>query len=193
MGPAPFDDADKLRDLFTGDWSIAYSTLEMWNEGKYLRPWFTYSKTAEPRVLAHITRADVVKDNTTHPYKTSPGTLKYLFTQDAQTPTKFTSVVNPYFIGTCFGDEVRRAVSVEWRIVYFDPKAGVAATCFTPSNVCSAACHVLVRDPESRPVDSKDDSAIQAAIAAIKSQPDPFGSMGTVEPAAGSTWDTVQR
>jgi hypothetical protein len=182
MGPAPFGDADKLRELFTGDWTVAYSTLTMWKDGKRLRPWFTYSKTAEPRVLADITRADDVTDNKRHPHTTKPSTLEGFSTQDAQTPTKFS------WRGTGW----MKLISMEWRIVYFDPKAGVAATCCTKTFHSEAACSVLVRDPKSRSVNSKDDSAIQAAIAAIKSQPD-FGSMGAVEPAAGSKWDTVQR
>ena len=176
-GSFPFHDADKLRNEWLGDWTIAFSTLKMWTDGKRLRPGYRYATTDTPGVITDTTYADDVVDAAANPPTTKPNSMSGTNTQHKDAPSVF----------TWRGHGWLRLVSMDWRIVHYDPNRGIGATCFTKTFHSEAACSVIVRDPSKVGRDEVTDAGLREAMEAIRRQSD-FPTMGPLRPAAGSKW-----
>ena len=183
IGATAFKDADSLRTEWMGSWHMAYSNLKMWTDGKKLRANYVYTPIAGGgKEFSDVMRGEEVVDGSIDPPKTKPTAMDGTNKQHEKEPNKFT------WRGTGW----LRLVTLDWRIVYYNRDAGVAATCFTKTFYSEAGCNIIVRDPH-RHAPLEENPVFKEAAAAIKRQPD-IADMGpNLEPVAGTRWDSLKR
>jgi hypothetical protein len=173
-GDAPIHDRAAFRAAFAGEWTVAYSTSKLWTDGKRHRPYFRYDPIEESSAtFKDATFADELVDSSRDPPLTRKTVMEGTSTQDGAEPWKF----------RWRGAGLYRLISMDWRVIHFSTRDGVAATCFTKTFHSDAACSVLVRDPKQAIP-----SAIEEAKDAILRQPNHL-SLGPILPAAGSVFD----